>query len=307
METSSAKNAGLPKSFFATLFWALTVILFVSPVTNRTTAQELVSYPSAEVAFLCGPQLRTNSSANPFPWFDSTAGTKGASIGAELPAIGPRVLTGTISVSSNSLVVSGNGTRFLFEVDPQGPFPYYEGWLRIFDGTVYREVKVSSVQSDTQLTLTTAWTFGSVSGVTADTYHYDSTQTVWNYDHYFRAMYYDTALVEYINYYRTGDPVFLGYARKIADSRWGSRYIDFGTVTGGPNHLRPYAQASAGLMLRALDGKPEYWDYLYRDVRATFDNWLKLHRNDQSLYYDIRDDGYAQLYAVMLARVRVWE
>jgi hypothetical protein len=118
-----------------------------------------------------------------------------------------------------------------------------------------------------------------------------------------RATYYDTALVEYINFYRTGDVTFLDAARKIADSLWESQYIDFGTVTSGPNHLQPRSQAFAGLMLRALDGKPEYWDYLHREVRATFDEWLKKRRDNATLYYDLREDGYAQLYAVMLARV----
>src|SRR5256885_989122 len=147
------------------------------------------------------------------------------------------------------------------------------------------------------------WKFGPINNAKADTYHNESAEAIWNYDHYFRSAYYDTALVEYINYYRTGDAAFLSYARKMADALWASQYIDYGTVIQGSNHLPPRSQAFAGLMLRALDGKPEYWDYLYREVRATFDTWLKLRRNNPTLYYDIREDGYAQLYAVMLARV----
>ena len=59
----------------------------------------------------------------------------------------------------------------------------------------------------------------------------------------------------------------------------------------------------AGLMLRALDGRPEMWDYLEREVRAQFDDWVYRRKTDPKLYYDIRDDGYAQLYAVMIAKV----
>jgi len=264
---------------------------------------DLVSYPDPKVAFISGPQLRAGSRLNPFPWFDSTQIAYGKVLGREGPTIPPRVLTGTISVQRNSRVVAGTGTRFLVEIDPNGPAPYYNGWLRILDGSTYREVRVASIQSDRQLTLTSAWTFPAVANGKADTHHYDQTQASWNYDHYLRSAYYDTALIEYINYFRTGDPQFLGYARKLADGLWSSQHIDFGTVTEGPNHLPPRSQAFAGLMLRALDGKPEYWDYLYRDVRATFDHWLKRNRNNATLYYDIREDGYAQLYAVMLARV----
>ena len=267
----------------------------------QSLESERVQYPSAEIAFICGPQLKSGSVLNPFPWFDSTAVTKGASIGAELPAIGPRVLTGTVSVNYGSSTVTGDGTRFTHEVDSHGPGPYYDGWLRIFDGATYHELRVASVESDTHLTLTSAWSFSTLGAANGDTYH--SYQALWNYDWYYRSMYYDTALAEYINYYRTSDSAFLSNGRKLADSWWGSQYIDFGTVIQGPNHLPPRSQAFAGLMLRALDGKPEYWDYLYREVRSTFDNWLKWRRDNPTLYYDIREDGYAQLYAVMLARV----
>ena len=265
--------------------------------------RELVTYPSPEIAFICGPQLKSGSRLNPFPWFDRTQVSQGHVQGREAPKIAPRVLTGTVNVTPNSRVVNGNGTRFTVEVDPRGPAPFYNGWLRIRESGAEREVRVASVDSDTQLTLTNPWKFREVRNASADTYHRDLDQAAWNYDHYVRATYYDTALVEYINYYRNGDPAFREYARKIADSVWNSQYLDFGTMTEGPNHLGPRTQAFAGLMLRALDGKPEYWDYLHREVRATFDVWVKRNRNNPTLYFDIREDGYAQLYAVMLARV----
>ena len=264
---------------------------------------ELVAYPNGKIALICGPQLKANSRLNPFPWFDETQIKYGHVLGREAPSIPPRTLTGAVNAKPNSRVVTGIGTRFRSEVDPNGPAPFYNGWLRISDGGAYREVKVISVESDVALTLTSVWKFGPVNNAKADTYHNESAEAIWNYDHYLRSAYYDTALVEYINYYRTGDPAFLNYARKMADALWGSQYIDFGTVLQGSNHLPPRSQAFAGLMLRALDGKPEYWDYLYREVRATFDNWLKRRRDNATLYYDIREDGYAQLYAVMLARV----
>ncbi len=269
----------------------------------KSEATDLVTYPNNKIAFICGAQLKANSRLNPYPWFDSTQIKYGQALAREAPFVPPRTLTGAVNARLNSRVVTGIGTRFRSEVDPNGPAPFYNGWLRISDGATDREVKVASVQSDTELTLTSTWSFGPINNGKADTYHHDSSQASWNYDHYLRSAYYDTALVEYINYYRTGDPAFLNYARKMADALWGSQYIDFGTVLQGTNHLPPRSEAFAGLMLRALDGKPEYWDYLYREVRSTFDHWLKRNRNNATLYYDIREDGFAQLYAVMLARV----
>src|SRR5688572_14373661 len=144
---------------------------------------ELVSYPTAEVAFICGPQLKSNSPLNPFPWFDKTQNSQGHVQGREAPRIAPRVLSGVVSVRPNSRDVSGEGTRFLVEVDPNGPAPFFNGWLRIRDAGVDREVKVASVQSDTQLTLTAPWKFQEVRNAAADTYHRDTYHASWNYDH----------------------------------------------------------------------------------------------------------------------------
>src|SRR2546430_13361390 len=269
---------------------------------NTELNGELVVYPNPQAGFICGPQLKANSRLNPFPWFDSTEIRYGHVLGKEMPSVAPRVLTGVVSASPNSSILIGKGTRFLSEVDPSGSAPFYNGWLRILDGAAYREVRVISVQSDTQLTLSSPWSFAPIRSAKADTYHQDAARG-WNYDRYYDSSYYDLALTEYIAFYRTEDPAFLSYGRKMADALWRSPYIDFGTITQGPNHLPPRSQAFAGLMLRALDVKPEYWDYLYREVRSTFDNWLKWRRDNPTLYYDIREDGYAQLYAVMLARV----
>ena len=302
----SAK-ASLLSSFLSYARVILLTALFCSLAPSafaQTPADELVKYPSEEVAYICGPQLKSGSALNPYPWFDRTAIDYGRQIAAEIPAIAPRILTGTVSVRSGSTTVDGVGTRFTLEVDPNGPAPLYNGWLRVkmADGT-YTEMKVASVTSDTRLVLTTAWSGANASGVKADTYHYEPTRWQWNYDRYYDTAYYDVALTEYVNYYRTGDPQFLTYARRAADSWWSSPYINHGTVTGGPDNLPPRSMAYAGLMLRALDGRPEMWDYLERQTRATFDNWVGYRLSDATLYYDIREDGYAQLYAVMMARL----
>jgi hypothetical protein len=279
-------------------------------------ADQIVRYPSAEVEFICGPQLKSGSSLNPFPWFDTTALKMGTHYGDEAPRVAPfgpmflaknvwrNTISGRVSVAAHATVVTGKSTRFSHDLDLNGPAPGFSGHFRIRDASgVERIVKVRSVESDTSLTLSSPWAFASVSDTVADTFYHELNFGN-NTDHYYLANYYDTALVQYINYYRTRDPRFLEYARKTADALWHSQYIGDGTVVQGhDDHLPPRSMAFAGLMLRALDGRPEMWDYLEREVRATFDNWVYQRKDDPKLYYDIREDGYAQLYAVMMARV----
>jgi hypothetical protein len=280
-------------------------------------ADQQVRYPSPEVAFICGPQLKSGSHLNPFPWFDQVAIRRGKYFGEKTPRIAPtgpmsfnghtkqwqNVIAGRLSVANGSTMVTGRGTRFTLDVDPNGPAPY-GAHLRIRDASgTARSLQVRSVESDTTLTLRTNWGFGSVNETVADTFHDDHSAYGANTDHYYLNNYYDTALVQYINYYRTGDSQFLEYARKTADAFWHSMWIGDGTVTDGINHLPPRSMAFSGLMLRALDGRPEMWDYLNRETRATFESWVYIRRNNSKLYYDIREDGFAQLYAVMLARV----
>ena len=285
--------------------------------TSANIAGELVQYPSDNIAFICGPQLKANSRLNPFPWFDSIALKRGRDFGEQTPRVAPTgpmsvstytkqwqsIIAGRLSITQGSSTVTGRGTLFRKDVDANGPAPY-GGHLRIRDASgAERRVMVRSVESDTQLTLTAPWSFASVKDTVADTFFDDHGTYGANTDRFYLANYYDTALVQYINYYRTSDPKFLAYARKTADAFWHSQWIADGTMTEGINHLPPRSMAFAGLMLRALDGRPEMWDYLNRETRAQFENWVYRRRNDARLYYDIREDGYAQLYAVMLAKV----
>jgi hypothetical protein len=266
---------------------------------------DLVLFPDERAAFIVGPQLRAGSARNPYPWFDRVAAEHGHLHERNTPRVAPRVLTGTLTLRRGSNEVVGAGTRFLSEVDPGGPAPVYDGHLRVRlpDGTTYRETKAARVVTDSRLVLSAPWPHESVTSAQGDTFHHDAARGSWNYDVYYDSLYYDLALVQYTNYYRTGDSRFLEYARKTADSWWGSPYIEHGTMTQGPNNLPPRSMAYAGLMLRALDGRPEMWDYLERQTRASFDNWVGRRLPDAALYGDLRETGYAQLYAVMLARV----
>jgi hypothetical protein len=313
-----AKNR--PTSFFSALVRIVVLGFLISQYTEasaQSLATDQVQYPNSAVAFICGPQLKAGSSLNPAPWFDSTARSMGITQGERNPRIVPvgpmwldsasgawqNVIIGRVGVSNGGLIVNGVGTAFQRDVDPGGSSPSYNGRMRIRDaGGVERVVQVRSVESDNSLTLMAPWGYGTVSNTVADTYYVDPNEGP-NTDHYYSDSYYDTVLVQYINYYRTGEVKFLQYARKMADARWHSQWVGDGTITGGPNHLPVRSLAFAGLMLRAMDGRPEMWDYLEREVRTNFEVWVYLRKSNPTLFYDIREDGYAQLYAVLLAKV----
>lgn len=165
---------------------------------------DLVSYPSAQVAAIVGPQLRVGSSANPWSWYDQNA-------------------------TGHSDKLWSNG-----------------GWRDRGHG-----------------------------------------------------YYYDHALTQYINYYRTGNTTFLSRAREAADL-WYSNSVNERARYGG---YSPREAAISGLILRALDGKPEYWDFITREVERHYSTWLGRRLDSSKLYYGVRDGGYSLLFAAQLAAV----
>jgi hypothetical protein len=270
----------------------------------KTGANDEVVISDPKVRLLIGPQLMHGSPLVPHPKFDEIELRRGREHGERFPNIAPHIIDGTVSATNGSRVVTGVGTRFTqeIEMDPLVA-ANYRGRLRIADaGGTKREVEVESIQSDTQLTLKAAWSHASVSNAAADTFtdsdNSGALQTWWNY--------YDTAYTMYIEYYRTGNTRYLKLARKIADVWWSSDRYNYGGFVPGPLSPNPRNKAMAGLILRALDGKPKYWDGIQRRVYDDFQNWVltRITRSQpQQLYYDIREDGYAQLYAVMLSHV----
>lgn len=115
---------------------------------------------------------------------------------------------------------------------------------------------------------------------------------------------YDLPLCLYMQYYRTGDPALLDYARRVADRWWDSQFIGRGSAqVPGPSRPGPLYSGLSGLMLRALDGRPEMWGYIDEQARQMMNTWVVGQIQSQKLYSDLRDLGYIQLYAVMLARV----
>lgn len=187
--------------------------------TRERRAQEsgdLARFPSPEVEFIVGPQLRSGSALNIAPWFDKNAIERGIYHGDAFPANPP-----------------------------------------------------SSPTDD--------------------------------YDAYLNLNYYDQALCQYNNYYRTGDARFLVYARKTADSWWKSTWV----LEGKKNvedSFAPRNAGLAGLMLRALE-RPEMWPWITEYTRTMFQIWVGTRVTYPGLHYGVRDGGYMLFHAANLAKV----
>ncbi|HEU4765786.1 MAG TPA: Ig-like domain-containing protein, partial [Pyrinomonadaceae bacterium] len=118
--------------------------------------------------------------------------------------------------------------------------------------------------------------------------------------------YYDLPLTEYVVYSRTGDPAFLAYAQKCADVWWKHPdWIREGMQRDFDNGRTPPPRHGGigGLILRALDGRPEMWDWINKYTRFHFDLWVKRRVNDPQLYYGVREGAFALHYATWLAKV----
>ena len=270
--------------------------------TSGIVSENLVVFQDPAVELIVGPQLKIPNEENPHKWFDETEVTNGRRRAREFPALPPKVLTGTVSVDAKSKTVTGTGTRFTSEVNPNDPAPF-NGRLRIreADGTTFRQVQVLSVQSDTEMTLTAPWAYASQQNALADTLYNDGNG--WNSDTYINLNYYDLGLCLYVLYYRTGDAQYLADARKIADSWWKSPHIKEGTIrTFDTFTYTPRNVSLGGLILRAMDGRPEMWDWINAYTRYQFDNWLKSRIKNPQLYLGVRDGAFMLQYATWLAK-----
>ena len=277
--------------------------LSLTDQTSGIALEDRVVFPNPVVEFIVGPQLKIPNKINPHKWFDDTQLKHGQRHAREFPAIPPAVLTGRVTVNSKSKIVTGIGTRFTSEVKPDDPAPFFNGRLRIreADGVTFRQVQVSSVQSDTEMTLTVPWAYASQSNALADTLYNDGNG--WNSDIYINLNYYDLGLCLYVLYYRTGDSKYLEGARKVADSWWKSPHIKEGTIrTFDSFTYTPRNSSLGGLILRALDGRPEMWDWINAYTRYQFDVWVKSRIKNQQLYLGVRDGAFMLQYATWLAK-----
>jgi hypothetical protein len=270
----------------------------------------ITANPTVDV--ILGPLIRYG--ANPWPWYDDR---HKAAADMQIANLSRYYLnqdglpywdvpgTGTVTVTTGSTEVSGAGTAFTTTFC-QGPgsvtTPKSGATIIVWYPTTYggqqttgrQIVPISSCTDDTHMTLTKPW--GEVSDGSGLNYLYGN-DNVWGMWIYGPAPqnYYDNVMGFYSLYYRTGIDDYLTAARRLADLWWRIPNTDRGRMLGD-NSLNaeytfpPRSQSTTGLVLRALDGKPEMWAGLHK----AWDRWMwYLDIPDASWgVWDLREMGY---------------
>ena len=157
-----------------------------------------------------------------------------------------------------------------------------------------KSYSVIQVNSDTELRMYEPWALDPAVPVTFGRYRNEEHQ-YWRED----LNYYDSVLVHYQNYYRTGLDDHLEAARKLADLWW--VFMDEGRGFNGTD-VAPRQIGIAGLMLRAMDGRPEMWPAIKRYMDYMHSVWLGPRLNYDSIYYGVRESGYMVHYCALMAK-----
>jgi hypothetical protein len=270
-------------------------------------ADGLIQVPNTAVSRVLGPLSISGSS--PWPWYDVTERADADALmpyQTAYPAAGTR-LTGTVTVAltnGNIYVpptVSGNATRFTTELKIGDGIAFV--W-RAPDGLDGQwRATVTGIADDTHLSVDNAgnprpFPFSNVTAyrIARSDYTFwgdnQGVATNWNY--------YDDVLALYRLYYRTGIDDYLNAARTLADG-WYHYALDHGYGI-----LYPRNAALQGLILRALDGRPEYWKGIlyYMDYPL---GWSEQFRQTTPLpansRIEPRETGYVLRWGAFIAEV----
>ena len=232
----------------------------------------IFSDPNVETIF--GAQIAFGRS--PWPFMDERHKVMSEYYGGLLTTryipIWRNLLSGTASVAFNSTTVTGIGTSFNTEFDCQanrelGDFIV----IRYADANVpsgfrYRASKIKSC-TETSITLEFPYDGPTVSGAQFGKFRLTD-YGYWNGGGD-GANYYDNVLAHYSMYYRSGNTQYRDYARELADRFIESPLNDYFASNGSGGYyfaFAPRVRALSGLMMRALDGRPEIWKLLWDNI-----------------------------------------
>ncbi len=231
------------------------------------------------------------------------------------------LLQGTVSVDTDSSVITGEGTNFAqdFSCDPQGQgdaiaIRYEDPAVTtgITPGYRFRFAFARSCTA-TQMVLGQSIGQGAWDGPNVTQASYGKL----SYAEFFRfcgggdnVNYYDNVLAHYALYYRSGFELYRDYARYLADDFIEHPSNDYYRIYGvGANLYNSYAprvRAAAGIMLRALDGRPDLWEFIWNNyinyevvprLQIDFRGQLYFNRDPRENAYSTSAAGlFAQLY-----------
>lgn len=250
------------------------------------------------------------SGKNPWPWFDERHEAWAKHLG-ELLLTDPTLtddwntaLSGTISVTNGSTVVTGTGTDFQNSFCNGGMTGGGENskllvvWYpRPGGGFGKRAYGVGTCDSATQITLTRAY---STSPGASGSLQYSLFVNLGAWINGSNNInYYDNVLAFYSLFHRSGNETYRNYARTLADRWWTMPFMDEGWgCLDGWSCLAPRSRALTGMFMRALDGAPELWPGL----RLLVDNHRDSIASNITLNFpiiDIREEGYALAFVAL--------
>lgn len=215
---------------------------------------------------------------------------------------------GTVTLTTGSKTVIGNGTNFLGDACNEDGTPKYNGsaggnalviWYPdpAVPGRIGRTIKnYVSCQSDTELTLESAYNHN-LGGLT---YTLARNRVGFWINGSTNFNYYDNVLAYYAMYYRSGIDTYLEYARALADRWWQSPFFDEGRNLG--NYAQPRMTSLTGIALRALErDDPDMW----RGLRLVWDAYRNTMTKPLGTIFpgDIREDGYRFLFVAHCALI----
>jgi hypothetical protein len=254
--------------------------LRLGSVTLNPANSCLVTDVPASMAAIVGPLTPWGSTCDPWPWYDIAEVGSGLNLQAQysFPASFNQISPGTITVAANTTSITGTGTHFLTDCGGGS----CAGWalLIMWNAPMAtspvlsnlfptgRSIQtINTVTDNTHMSLN-AGNFKYLPPIAQSAnVHYillgnwDATIATtlavgfgWRDQPSYSWNYYDNVVGLYRLYYRTGITAFLTHARELADA-WYTVTID----QGYSSVSTPRDTALPGLMLRALDGQPNYW------------------------------------------------
>lgn len=236
-----------------------------------TDDNDIVITNNTAVDTLLGPMVRYG--ANPWPWFDNrhkqAADNESSQLNTYFPAWWDTPGPGVISVSTGSKTVTGVGTTFTTTfcqgpgnpAKPKSGYPVIAVWHPLGSGTGRRMYGVTACTDDTHLSIDNPYNDdgktppGSGLSYAADNQY----ASIWGWSQAGSpGNYYDNVAAYYALYYRSGIDDYLTAARTLADRFWESPMIDQGVHPSDYGYTGRSVSA-LGLVLRALDGRPDMW------------------------------------------------
>jgi hypothetical protein len=283
-----------------------------------TDESNIVITGDTAVDTLLGPMIQWGR--NSWPWYDDRhmkhADLHIRDMDAIYPAWWDNLGPGTIEVRDGDHNLYGTGTSFTTTLcqgpdNPTKPKPYatVAVWYNRADGTTGRTMyTITSCASDTLAVMEFPWDAVCRPAGSRLQYGYGAVPEVTNWGWAQVGSpynYYDNVAAYYALYYRSGIDDYLAAARKLADEFWKSPMLDEGTSFvldhGSQYTFTGRSLSMMGMVLRALDGRPEMWTGIRK--RCDIDNYY-LNRLDlawgmwdeREMAYHLLDLSYCALF-----------